>query len=283
MTDEQRRMADVQISSMRLERARILLDYYDALGQPAKAAGVEDQLAGVNPADERLKPEFYEVHAHAAAMENRRLDALLYYQAARQLGGRRSYGGVTDTAELDQKIAALYKDLGGTAETLALFHGKTPLSPLSAVSWETPKNPLPAFTLTDLGGKTWSLVEMKSVATLLNVWATWCGPCRAEHPELEKLYQKVKDRKDVAVLTVNVDEEAGLVAPYMTEHKYTFPVVLGKDLVSAVTGSDGFSIPQNWLIAPGGKLETIQSGYGSEPEWQNIILSKLQEIAGKSK
>ncbi len=283
LTDDMKADADRQIASMRIERARILLDYYDAIGQPAKAAGIGDQLAGVTPTDDRLKPELYEVRAHAASMQNQKLDALMYLRAARDLGGKQSYRGVTDAVELDNKIDLLYRELGGTHASLALFTSKTGLSPVSSMSWQAPKNPLPSFSLTDLGGKTWSLAGLKNMAVLVNVWATWCGPCREEHPALEKLYQKLKDRKDIAVLSVSVDEQAGLVAPYMAEHKYTFPVVLGKDLVDAVMGIGGAGIPQNWLISPTGKLETIQLGYGAEPDWQNLISSKLQEMTMKPK
>jgi thiol-disulfide isomerase/thioredoxin len=190
---------------------------------------------------------------------------------------------VTDAAELDKKIDLLYRELGGTRATFGLFNSKTGLSPLSSMSWEAPKNPLPSFSLTDLAGKTWNLADLKGVATLVNVWATWCGPCREEHPELEKLYEKVKGRKDIAVLSVSVDEEAGLVAPYMAEHKYTFPVLLGKDLVDAVMGSDGFGIPQNWLISPAGKLENIELGYGAEPGWESLLYNKLQEMTIRPK
>src|SRR5579884_2568236 len=111
----------------------------------------------------------------------------MYYRAARDLDGRQSHGGKTDAAELDSKIDLLYEELGGTQSTFFLFTNKTGLSPLSSMSWEAPKNPLPSFSLTDLNGKVWSLTRLRGVATLVNVWATWCGPCREEHPELEKL------------------------------------------------------------------------------------------------
>jgi hypothetical protein len=67
----------------------------------------------------------------------------------------------------------------------------------------------------------------------------------------------------------------------MAEHKYTFPVVLGKELVDSVMGQDGSGIPQNWIVSPTGKLETIQFGYGGDPNWQTVILSKLQGMAPK--
>jgi len=277
LTDEMKARGDRQVAFMRMERARILLDYYDALGQPAKSRGVEDQIAGLNPED-RFKPELYEVRAHAAAMDNRKLDALMFYRAARDLGGMPGRAGANDVKELDGKIEKLYAELGGTPATMSLFTGKTKFEPLSAISWEAPKNPIPAFNLPDLGGKTWKLAELNGKATLINIWATWCGPCRQEHPEFQKLYEKLKDNKDVTVLSITVDTEAGLVAPYMAEYKYTFPVLFGTEVVKAVMGEDGFGIPENWFITPAGKLETIQLGYGGDPNWQNIITGKLQEL-----
>jgi thiol-disulfide isomerase/thioredoxin len=277
LSDQMKAAGDRQVAFMRIERARILLDYYDATGQPAKSRGVEDQIAGLNPEDQ-LRPELFEVRAHAAVMDNRKLDGLMFYRAARDLGGKREGAGKTDAADLDQKIDRLYKELGGTGSTMALFTGKTKFEPLTSMKWEDPKNPIPAFVLSDLGGKTWKLAEMNGKATLINIWATWCGPCREEHPALQKLYEQIKDSKDLTLITMSVDEEAGLVAPYMTEHKYTFPVLFGSDVVKAVNGHDGFGIPQNWFVTPAGKLETIQSGYGGDPDWQTIILGKLQEL-----
>jgi thiol-disulfide isomerase/thioredoxin len=278
LSDEMKALGDRQAAFMRIERARILLDYYEGAGQPAKSRGVEDQIASLNPED-RLKPELFEVRAHAAIMDNRKLDALMFYRAARDLGGKREAAGKTDAAALDKKIDDLYKELGGTGATITLFTGKTKFEPLTSMKWETPKNPLPAFALSDLGGKTWKLTELNGKATLINIWATWCGPCREEHPALQKLYEQVKDSKDLTLLTISVDEEAGLVAPYMTQYKYTFPVLLGGDaLVKGVNGHEGFGIPQNWFVTPAGKLETIQSGYGGDPDWQTTILGKLQDL-----
>jgi thiol-disulfide isomerase/thioredoxin len=211
-------------------------------------------------------------------MDSRKLDALMFYRAARDLGGKRGRAGSTDADDLNKKIDALYHELGGTQAAVALFTGKTKLEPLSSMGWKAPNNPLPSFNLPDLGGKMWKLAELNGKATLINVWATWCGPCREEHPEFQKLYEKLKDNKDVTVLSISVDEESGLVAPYMAEHKYTFPVLFGADIVKAVMGPDGFGIPQNWFVTPAGKLETIQLGYGGDPGWKGIITAKLEEL-----
>jgi thiol-disulfide isomerase/thioredoxin len=276
MTEEQKARADEQIESMRIERARILLDYYDAIGQREKSRGIDDGLAGLNPSDQRLTPKLFEVRGKAAEMDNRKLDALVFYQAARATGGK-PQPGRADPAVLEAKVTALWKDLGGTFAGLTVF-GKAKLEPVSEIRWETPRNPLPAFSLVDLGGKTWTLADLNGKATLINVWATWCGPCRAEHTEFQKLYDSIKDRSDIAIMSLNVDEEEGLVAPYMAENHYTFPVLFGERVLEAVSGEGGVAIPQNWFVAPSAKLQFLQFGYGTDPQWSTTMTAKLQEL-----
>jgi thiol-disulfide isomerase/thioredoxin len=277
--------ADRQIDNMRIARARILLDYYEAAGQPNKAAGIDDSLVGFTPIDDRMKPELFEVRAKAAEMDNRKLDAIILYRAAREMGGRPSVrpvpGEKTDVQMLDEKIAALWKTLGGTPASYGIFSGKAKIEPVEAVRWERPRNQLPNTDLTDLQGKTWALSNFNGKATLINVWATWCGPCRAEHPDFQKLYEKMKDRSDIAVLSLNVDQEVGLVAGYMSEFHYTFPVVLGKEVLSAVVGGGEIAIPQNWFLGPNAKIEWTQMGYLPDPNWQSMMAGKLDELLKK--
>ena len=65
----------------------------------------------------------------------------------------------------------------------------------------------PAFTLQALDGKTWKLADLSGKIVVINLWATWCVPCRAELPEFQKLYDQLKDRPDVAVISFNVDDD----------------------------------------------------------------------------
>jgi thiol-disulfide isomerase/thioredoxin len=87
--------------------------------------------------------------------------------------------------------------------------------------WETPKKSLPSFELADLSGKTWRLKELNGKSVLIDVWATWCGPCQAELPNLQKLYEQVKNRNDIQILTFDVDDDPGVVGPYLTDKGYT--------------------------------------------------------------
>ena len=119
----------------------------------------------------------------------------------------------------------------------------------------------------NLGGK----------SLLINLWATWCGPCKAELPKLQQLYTQIKDRKDVQLLSFNIDGEVGLVEPYLKEHGYSFPVVPAYDFVNAFL--DVIGIPQNWIVDPAGKWRWTQLGFdGSEPNWTEAMLKRMESV-----
>lgn len=81
------------------------------------------------------------------------------------------------------------------------------------------------FTLSDLQGTKWTLKDLRGRVVLVNFWATWCGPCRKEMPDLEALYQQFKG-KGLVVLAIDDDENEGKVKPFIAEQKYSFPILL---------------------------------------------------------
>jgi len=80
------------------------------------------------------------------------------------------------------------------------------------------------FTLSDIGGMTWTLKKQRGKVVVLNFWATWCPPCRKEMPDLEALYQQFKDQ-GLVILAIS-DEDADKVTPFIAEHKVTYPILL---------------------------------------------------------
>ncbi len=83
----------------------------------------------------------------------------------------------------------------------------------------------PELTAADLQGNAVSLAALKGKTVLLDFWTTWCPPCQADGPALEKLYRKYRDR-DLVIVGLAVDEERDVVEKFLKEHPHTYPIVL---------------------------------------------------------
>lgn len=73
-------------------------------------------------------------------------------------------------------------------------------------------------------GETVKISDLKGKVVFINFWATWCPPCRAEMPTIEKLYDQFKGNKDIVFLIVNADEDFSKAAQYMQDNDYEMPV-----------------------------------------------------------
>jgi thiol-disulfide isomerase/thioredoxin len=242
------------------------------LGNPKIAKSAVDDAEKALGGNDDFRSSLYKMKAKYAEAEGRKLDALLLYQAA--LEARPAESCVSHKDDLMESEARLWKELGGTPDTRDLWQKQGRKTAAKASIWQKPTKELPPWELPDLQGKTWKMLSLRGKTVFINVWATWCGPCQAEHPHLQKLYQQVKDRVDVQVVTLNMDDEIGKVAPYMKEKGYTFPVLLARTYIDDVTPSAG--IPQNWVVDAHGKWIWEQSGFGDEEKWQESVLEKLE-------
>lgn len=101
-----------------------------------------------------------------------------------------------------------------------------PKEPPKSAESQIEGTPAPDFTLPDLNGTNHTLSNYKGKVVFLNIWATWCKPCKDEMPSMEKLYQKFKNR-DFVMLAVSVDKDGKkAVEPFMKEYGLTFPALL---------------------------------------------------------
>ncbi len=104
------------------------------------------------------------------------------------------------------------------------------------------------FTLGNLEGSPVSLKDFQGKVVFLNFWATWCPPCRAEMPAMEKLWQKFKE-EDFVILAVDVREGKEKVSSFVKENGYTFPVLL--DSRGGVANTYRIrAIPTTYLLDP---------------------------------
>jgi thiol-disulfide isomerase/thioredoxin len=189
-----------------------------------------------------------------------------------------------EASELLARAERLWRDLGGgepgwKAWREAPAVAWVPEADPEAIEWETVEEPLPDFSLQDLEGRTWTLADLKGKTTLVNLWAVWCGPCRAELPYLQKLHDRLKGRQDLQVLTLNTDENPGSVAPFVKDGAYTFPVLLAEFYVSVTMDRSG--IPRNWIVDRDGTLQIESIGFGGNGDrWVEDMLKLLETSAG---
>lgn len=254
------------------QAARVLLEAARQLNKPAIAKSAMDGLAAAKVDQRSEQSMLWTLRAKWAELNGHKLDAMLMYRAA--LDTRPPSEQPDRDDELAANFTRLRDELGGGADTDRLLaRAARPNEVATQGRWEIPSTDMPAWELSDLSGRSWTTASLHGKTVLINVWATWCGPCRIEHPSLQALYEKVKDRTDIQIVTFNIDNEVGDVAPYMSENKYTFPVLLAKDFVGQLTLEDG--IPMNWILDAAGKLRWQQSGFGNETKWESAVLEKL--------
>ena len=121
-----------------------------------------------------------------------------------------------------------------------------------------PAGPTPSLALTDLRGQPWSLSAQRGRVVLLNFWATWCKPCRAEMPALQALAERLGPSR-LAVVGVNYQESAARIERFVDAAALTFPVLLDRD--GAVTRAWTRRIfPTSVLVGPDGRARQVIVG-----------------------
>ena len=143
-------------------------------------------------------------------------------------------------------------------------------------SGEIPEIPAPDFTLTDQFGETHTLSDYRGQTVFLNFWATWCGPCKMEMPDIQALYEDWDENAgDLVVLGVagpNIGQEGSAedIAAFLEENGYTYPVVM--DDTGALFYQYGISAyPTTFMIDPEGNVFGYVQGAVSREIMDDII------------
>lgn len=125
--------------------------------------------------------------------------------------------------------------------------------------------PAPDFELKDINGKKVKLSEFRGKVVLLNFWATWCGPCKAEMPSLNSLYGALKD-KGFVILAISVDASEKPVKSFISEKNITFPVLMDKDKEVSFDQYGVIGIPITFLMDKNG---VVVEKFIGETEWDS--------------
>lgn len=138
-------------------------------------------------------------------------------------------------------------------------------------------NRAPDFTLPDLNGNNIRLSDVIGDGPVyINFWATWCGPCKKEIPELVKLYEEYHDR-GLEILSISTDgsRSEGKVRAFVKSYKMKFPVLLDSDKEVFQRKYKGFAIPYGILVDNEGNM--LHAAYGFRPGDEKKIISKMQK------
>ena len=143
-------------------------------------------------------------------------------------------------------------------------------------SGEIPVIPAPDFTLTDQYGETHTLSDYQGQTVFLNFWATWCGPCKMEMPDIQALYEAWDENAgDLVVLGVagpNIGQEGSAedIAAFLEENGYTYPVVM--DDTGMLFYQYGISAyPTTFMIDPEGNVFGYVQGAVSREIMDDIV------------
>lgn len=133
----------------------------------------------------------------------------------------------------------------------------------------------PEFTLTTLEGSTISLEELRGQAVLVNIWASWCIPCRTEMPAMQKVYETYKDR-GFTIIAVNAtsQDSRSEAAAFVREYQLTFPILLDLD------GTVGqlyqvSALPSSFFILPNGNIQEVVIG---GPMAEALLRTRIENL-----
>lgn len=132
------------------------------------------------------------------------------------------------------------------------------------------------FNVQLVSGETFQLSQQKGKVVLLNIWATWCAPCREETPELVDLYAEYRDQ-GLEILGVSIDEQGrSVVDPFLEKYEVNYPVVIDDGAIMDKYGPT-MGIPTTYIIDKEGSLRYFAVGAVTIKELEPRIQKLLKE------
>jgi len=116
-----------------------------------------------------------------------------------------------------------------------------------------------AFQIKDLEGNKVAFDQFKGKVVFINLWATWCGPCKAEMPSIQKLFSKLEGNSiEFVMLSLDKDEALSKVHSYVKKYNYTFPIYMPSGFLADQLQVP--SIPTTFVISKEGKVVMKEVG-----------------------
>lgn len=134
----------------------------------------------------------------------------------------------------------------------------------------------PDLSLTDVAGTPASLTDYRGQVVLVNLWATWCPPCKAEMPTLQAYYER--HRADgFSVVAINDGDPAADVAQFVKEYGLTFPVWLDPSYVATEQAFKNLSLPSSYVIDRAGVIRLQWVGEITDAMLEKYVTPLIME------
>ncbi len=274
-------LSDFSKGSMGFLRAQAYAAKHDATKLRATVVELKQVVAddekNTDPTAKELVPYdrgfYWRARALQAAEDKQFADAVAFLLQARDA----QPGSDDDSPKAPTVLAKAYwKQAGGTDEgwTLVTAKGQTKATDTQS-DWTTKSQPLAPLALHDLKDRVWTGKDIHGKTLFAVAWATWCEPCKAELPLVQKLYEQTRNRKDILVVSMNVDADTGQVVPFIAENKYTFPVLFAADYMKDFTSG---GIPFSMIVDHRGTVRSTRLGFDSNATWVADTLKSVEAI-----
>jgi len=136
--------------------------------------------------------------------------------------------------------------------------------------------PAPELTLTDLNGATHSLADYQGQVVLVNLWATWCPPCKAEMPTLEAYYNKYKD-ESFTIIAINDGDPTPDVIQFTKDFELTFPVWLDPTYIATEEAFKTLNLPSSFVIDKSGVIRLQWVGEINRKTLEKFVTPIIKE------
>ena len=186
---------------------------------------------------------------------------------------------IISTIFLSLYLSGLHTEVAGFAQRVILSTGL--IAPESDVNYTDNNKGDYNFNLKNIDGSTISFSELKGKVVFMNIWATWCAPCIAEMPNIQKLYDKM-DTSKVAFVMLSTDQSEDKVGKFINRKGFTFPVYLAASNVPSEFKVP--SIPTTFVFSKEGKIVSKNVGMANydKKSFIKFLNELIEERAAQS-
>jgi thiol-disulfide isomerase/thioredoxin len=232
------------------------------LGEDAEAEKLASQSFAVFPSEEAARES-----AMALVRMQRDKDALVRFADAFSVPDKfaQESDRAADRKQLGEMYAKMHHNEKGLGDLILAAYDRTwavveeRRKRLDAMDPNSAANDPLQFSLPGLDGKRLSLASLKGSVVVFDFWATWCQPCRAQHPLYEEVKRRFQNRKDVVFLNIDADEDRNLVAPFLKQMSWSTESVYFEDGLQRLLQVS--SIPTTVLFDKQGRVASRMNGF----------------------